>query len=50
MKREEMIQTLIKSALVNKPNATAEEVAAYRKHLEAKTDMQLTNILMINCF
>ena len=50
MKREEMVKILMQSAKCNKPNATAEELASYQTYLEAKSDMELTNIVMINCF
>lgn len=45
-----MIKILVQSALVNKPDATKEQVAEYIKYLEAKTDLELQNMLMINCF
>jgi hypothetical protein len=50
MQRQEMIKILVQSALVNKPNATKEEVAEYVKYLEGKTDLELQNMVMINCF
>ena len=50
MERKEMIKMLVRSALVNKPDATEEQIAEYIKYLEAKTDLQLQNMLMINCF
>jgi hypothetical protein len=50
MKRNEMISILVKSATVNKPNATREEVRAYVEYLQSKEDQELENMVMINCF
>lgn len=50
MKRNEMIKTLVQSALVNKPDATETQIAEYVNYLQGKTDLELQNILMINCF
>ena len=50
MNKQEMIKVLVRSALVNKPDATEEQIAEYVKYLETKSEPQLQNMLMINCF
>lgn len=49
--RAEMIKSLIKSAIhanFNKP-LTTEELKDYKEYLESKTDLELQNLIMINC-
>jgi len=50
MNRQEMIKTLVLSALTGKPDASKEEVAEYVKYLNTKSDLELQNMVMINCF
>lgn len=46
MTRERMIEMLLMSNFNG--SGSPEQIAAYRKHLEAKTDLQLENMVMIN--
>lgn len=50
--REELIETLISMQFSNRAHGSYGlfEVRDYRKNLNSKTDLELNNILMINCF
>ena len=49
MTRQEIIETLVKCGLARKPNSTEKEIQEYREYLATKTDVELQNILVINC-
>jgi hypothetical protein len=51
MNRQEIIETLLKSAIHSNPSkaVTKVELQEYREYLETMTDLQLKNMLVINC-
>jgi hypothetical protein len=50
MDRKEMIKTLLAANFAGRDVVTDEEVFEYAKYLRTKTDLELQNMLLINCF
>ena len=50
MSRNEMILTLTQAAVAGKRDATHEEIKAYMEYLRTKSDLELQNMMLINCF
>ena len=50
MERKEMIKTLLAAHFAGRMSVNQEEVIEYAAYLRSKTDLELQNMLMINCF
>lgn len=49
MNRQEIIEVLVRCGWTKNPNLTEQQIQDYRNYLATKTDLQLQNILVINC-
>ena len=49
MERQDMIKTLVRSNFMGTA-PSKEEVASYISYLQGKSDLELQNMLVINCF